>query len=180
MKQKYVVVWDPENEYWEGAIVDGELVASLETRGVAVLPACPELFAQAGFAGYAKRGWGSGWPLDGDVPQAVCPLSIYYPGEPYRSLHWKARLVGTPGQGIPLRLAAAEARGNVIRPVLHDVAGKGNAVDVATLGVPDANEGWTVGGTTHLSVSGPAMFALCLYGCAPGMRVAWLAATLTG
>lgn len=177
---KHVVVWDPSGEYWEGAIVEQELVPSLVDRGVAVLPAAPELFMQIGFAGYAKRSWGAGWPLDSEIPMAVTPLAIYYPGEPYRTLHWKARLVGKKGQGIPLRMAAAEARGNVVRPVLHDFAGKENAVDIANLPEEDEHGGWTVGGVTRLSVAGPSMFSLCLYGCAPGMRIAWVAATLTG
>ncbi len=174
----HVVIWDPENEYWEGAIVSEGTAAALEQRGVATLPCDPNLFSQGGFCGFAKRAWGAGWPLDGDIPMAVCPMSIFYPGEPFRTLRWKARLAGTAGQGIPIRLAAGEARGNVVRPVLHDVAGKGNAVDIAKLGDQDEHGGWTVGGETHLSVSGPSFFAICLYGSAPGMRVVWLAATL--
>lgn len=176
---KHVVIWDPANEYWEGAIVQQALVGDLESRGVALLPCAPELFTQGPFCGFAKRSWGAGWPLDGVSPQATCPLAIYYPGEPFRTLNWMARLVGEKGQGIPLRLAAGEGRGTIVRPVLQDVGGKNNVVDVANLGDPDENAGWTVKGQTMLSVAGPSMFSLCLYGCARGMRVAWLAATLT-
>ncbi len=174
---KHVVLWDPKGEYWEGAIVDGEQVGRLEDRGVVVLPCSPELFSTAAFAGFAKRSWGSGWPLDGAVPVAVCPLAIYYPGEPYRALRWKARLVGKSGQGIPLRIAAGEGRGNVVRPVLQDI-GK-NCVEIGSLGKPDSNGGWTVGGESLFCASGPGFFSLALYGCAMGMRVAWVAATLT-
>lgn len=177
--EKYVVAWDPKNEYWEGAIVDKRQAPELSARGAALLPCVPELFTQAAFAGYAKRSWGAGWPLEGAIPRATCPLAIFYPGEPHRRIWWRARLVGTKGQGIPLRLAAAEGRGNLMRPVIHEVGGKGNAVDVAQLEAPDENDGWTVGGTATLSVGGPSMIPVCLYGCAPGMRVAWLAATLT-
>lgn len=176
---KHVVVWDPKNDYWEGAIVDEEQVASLQSRGVATLPAAPEIFGQVGFAGFAKRSWGSGWPLDSNAPQQVCPLSIYYPGEPYRVLTWRARLIGTSGQGVPLRMCPGEGRGNCVRPVLQDFHGRKSAVDVARLGKPDAHGGWTVGGEVNFCVSQLGTYALALYGCAPGMRVAWVAATLT-
>lgn len=178
-KYKHVVVWDPKGEYWEGAVVSGKEVNALETRGVVLLPCIPELFFDAGFAGYAKRAWGSGWPLDSSAPRAACPILLYYPGEPYRRVHWKARLVGTPGQGVPLRFAAGETRGNIVRPVVQDVAAANNAVDVASLGAPDAHGGWTVGGTASLGVAAAAAYGFALYGCARGMRVAWLAATLT-
>jgi hypothetical protein len=178
-RYKHVVVWDPKDEYWEGAIVAPETAAHLALRGVALLPCIPELFIQAGFAGFSKRAWGSGWPLDGATPQPVCPMLVFYPGEPHRTVHWKARLVGKSGEGIPLRLSAGEGRGNIVRPNLQEIVGRRNAVDVAKLGEPDENGGWTVGGTCALSVASVGAYSVCLYGCAPGMRVVWLAATLT-
>lgn len=177
---KHVVVWDPSDEYWEGAIVEEAHLGALEARGVATLPCVPELFPRVGFAGYARRSWGAGWPLDGEVPRATCPIAIFAPGDPYRRIHWKARLVGEKGRGIPLRLAAAEAHGNVIRPTLRDLPTASNAADIANLGDADDAGGWTIGGQAEIVLPGPAMIALCLYGSAPGMRVAWLAATLTG
>lgn len=175
---KHVVIWDPKQEYWEGAIVEGQQVGALEARGVALLPCSPELFSTTAFAGYTKRSWGSGWPLDSAVPIPVCPLAIFYPGEPFRLLRWKARLVGKSGQGVPLRMAAGVPMGNTHRPVLHD-AGRTNVVDVASLKEPDAHGGWTVGGETMFNAGQAGFFSLALYGCAPGMRVAWVAATLT-
>lgn len=177
--QKYVVNWDPSGKYWEGAVVSQQLADVIEQEGGAVMPCSPELFAIAGFSGYAKRSWGSGWPLDSAVPTMVTPISVYYTGEPHRALNWQARLVGAKGEGVPLRLVAAESRANVIRPILQDPGGKFNVVDVGALGDQDANGGWTVGGAAQLSVHGPGMISLALFGCARGMRVAWLAVSLT-
>lgn len=178
--KNFVVVWDPTGDYWEGAIVEAARVADLQTKGVALLPCCPELFSEVPFCGYAKRSWGSGWPIDSNVPRRVCPLALYSPGDPYRQLRWMVRLVGEKGRGIPMRLAAGEQRANVIRPSLSEVGGAAtNMVDVPNLGDPDAAGGWTVGGHALLSMPGPGMFALSLYAANPGMRVAWVAATLT-
>jgi hypothetical protein len=178
---KHVVCWDPSGAFWDGAIVDRERVNDLETKGVALLPCEPEIFSYAGCSGFAKRSWGSGWPLGGAAPQAICPIELYWPGEPFRTIHWKARLLGEKGQGIPIRLAPAASRGNVVRPVIRDLETKAatNAVDVANLGDADAAGGWTIGGVARIDLGSPCMFGVCLYGVAPGMRVAWLAATLT-
>lgn len=178
---KHVVVWDPENEYWGGAVVPATMVGELRKRGVCTLPCEPELFHQAGFAGFAKREWGAGWPFPTDVPGFFSPFLMYYPGEPYRKLHWAARIVGekaAKGASIPLRIAAGDTRGNVIRPVLNDVQGRKSFAEIGSLGEPDSFGGWTVGGEAMMSLHGAAVVSLGLYGCGRGMRVAWVAATL--
>ncbi len=81
-------------------------------------------------------------------------------------------------QGV-LRLAAAEQRGSQLHASVTDSAEASNAVEVAALGKPDEDGGWTVEGRAFLHATGDGCYGLALYGFAPGLRVVWLAATLT-
>lgn len=187
--QHHIVVWDPANKYWEGAVVDAIRVNELRGRGVATLPCNPDLFRYAGTSGYSKRAWGAGWPLDTVVPSLVTPLTLYVPFDAPKNVEWAARLMPSgeaiarvekghaPSNGI-LRLAAAEMRGSQYRAVITDHEGK-NGVDISRLGKPDEQGGWTVYGRAQIHSSGEGCYGLALYGFAPGMRVAWLAATLS-
>lgn len=180
---KHVVVWDPEGTYWEGAVVEEERSNELAARGVVSLPCVPENFGLAGFSGYAKRSWGSGYPLDAQSSTAS-PLAIFAPGDPHRSLHWAARLVSfadapetRTGQ---LRLAALSAYWTQNRGTVSEAGGASrNLVEIAKIGKPDEHGGWSVGGKARLDVPMPGFYGLGLYGAALGMRVAWLAVTLT-
>jgi hypothetical protein len=187
----HVVIWDPDGDYWEGAIVDSQRVNELRARGVALLPCVPEVFRLAGCSGFAKRAWGAGWPLDTVVPAIVCPLTIFAPAQPVlRTLHWSARLVPAESgrarlaagkevaQGV-LQLAASEQRSGQHRAVVSDSQDGTNAISIASLGKPDAEGGWTVEGRAFLHASSEGFYGLALYGCAPGLRVEWLASTLT-
>lgn len=178
MNNPHVVIEDPEGKFWEGELVDGQRVNELHARGVALLPVHPELFKLSGVGGFSKRSWGKGESLDGFVPRIVCPLTIHTLGDPFRSIHWAARLEGKPGQGIA-RIAADAGRGNMARAVVADDRFQANAVDIAKLGRPDPAGGWTVYGRANLHVPGEGFYGLGLYGFAPGMRVVWLAATVT-
>lgn len=186
---QHVVVWDPKGEFWEGAIVEEAKSRELEQRGAATLPCVPEIFRLTGFAGYAKRAWGSGWPLDSRTPSHVCPLSIWTPSSDLRTLHWKAFVAPTDsgadriargqevaGEGI-VRLITGETRESVMRPGLssHHQA---KDPEISKLGAP-RDGGWIIGGFSNFSVPGAGLYALGLYGFAPGLRVVWVAATLT-
>lgn len=185
----HIVVWDPENLYWEGAIVDAVRMNELRSRGVVTLPCVPDLFRHAGSSGYSKRSWGAGWPLDTITPQLVCPLTMFVTLDAPRQVEWCARLVpsteamariergAAATQGI-LRLAASEARGTQLRPALTDNEGK-NAIELAKLGAPDRDGGWSVYGRTQIHANMEGAYGLALYGFAPGIRVAWLAASLS-
>ena len=180
--QNYVVAWDPSGDYWEGAIVDEVRSRQLAARGVVTLPCHPEIFQLAGFAGYARRSWGSGWPLDNAVPQACCKLALFAPGEPYRKVHWAARLVAesTSDQHVGLlRLAATEAYWNQHRAVLSEFTGSTNVVDLSKIGPADEHGGWIVRGNARFDAPIPGFYGMGLYGNGFGMRVAWLAVTLT-
>lgn len=186
--QYHVVVWDPQGEYSEGSIVGSAKLNELHGRGVCTLPCVPEIFQFAGVSGYSRRGWGSGWPLDTIRPGFVCPLTMFAPLHGPRKLHWAARLMPSdvalerirrnqdPSQGV-LRIAAHEQRGSLLRGAVSDDQGR-NAVDCGRLGPVDAYGGWTVGGQSTLNCSGEGCYGLSLFGFAPGLRVAWVAATL--
>lgn len=187
----HVVIWDPKDDFWEGALVDAMRVNELRGRGVQTLPCVPELFRIAGVGGFMKRAWGAGWPLESAVPQNVCPLTLHTLGDPYRVLHWTARLMPSaqalanvsagkaPAQGI-MRITADAGRGTGHRGVVaDDPVNGGNAVDFSKLGKPDECGGWTVYGRAHLFASGEGYVGLSLYGFGPGMRIAWAAATVT-
>ena len=114
---------------------------------------------------------------------------MYLAFEAPKNVDWCARIMPTKEaldriekgqaatQGI-LRLAGAEARGNQMSGVVTDHDGK-NAIDVSKLGKPDENGGWTVYGRAMIHANVEGCFGLALYGFAPGLRVAWLAATLS-
>lgn len=189
--QHHVVVWDPSDEYWEGAVIDAQRVNEFRARGMQTLPCVPELFRLAGVGGYTKRAWGAGWPLDTMVPGNVCPLTIYHPGGEFRIIHWTARLMPTPAalarmkaglsaaQGV-LRITADVGRGGGPRAtVADDPSHGGNAVQLDQIGKPDRDGGWTVYGRAQIYVHGESYTGLTLYGFGPGMRVAWAAATVT-
>lgn len=187
--QHHIVVEDPARKYWEGAVVDAVRVNELRGRGCATLPCNPDLFRLGGVSGYAKRAWGAGWPLDTIVPSLVCPLTLYVSFDAPKNVEWAARIMPSdealdrmdrnqPPSNGHLRLAAGEMRGSLHRAVITDHEGK-NAVDVAKLGPPDEQGGWTVYGRAQIHANGEGCYALSLYGFAPGMRVAWLAATLS-
>lgn len=187
--QHHVVVSDPAGKYWEGAVVDAVRVNELRGRGVATLPCIPDLFRYAGVSGYSKRAWGAGWPLDTVVPSLVCPLTMYVPFDAPKNVEWCARIMPTnealarvekghsASNGV-LRLAAGEMRGSQLRAVITDHEGKNN-VDVSKLGPPDEQGGWTVYGRAQVHASGEGCYGLALYGFAPGLRIVWLAATLS-
>ena len=191
--QSYVVVWDPENVFWEGAIVDAVRVKELEGRGVVVLPCIPDLFSLAGYAGFAKRSWGAGWSLDMIAPRPVCPFSIFVPFDSPRVVSWCARLVpgpeardrlekGRPAADGLIRLSAGETRGNVFSPVLTDERDPGTAfriTEFSKLGKPDERGGWTIYGRSRLHAAQEGCYGLALWGKAPGLRVAWVAASLS-
>ncbi len=176
-----VVVWDPEGIFWEGAVVDESTANMLRQRGVALLPCDQRSFKLAGFAGFAKRSWGSGWPLDTAVPQIIAPIAVFHPGAPNKVVHWAARLVSAsdePRAGI-LRIAAGEQYWTQQRSVISEGTVQKNLVEIATIGKKDAFDGWTVGGQAFIHAGSPGFYGLGIYGFAPGMRVAWLAVTLT-
>ncbi|GAC1475528.1 MAG: hypothetical protein PVSMB8_00050 [Vulcanimicrobiaceae bacterium] len=180
---EHIVVWDPlghdkERGYWEGSIVDEARAKQLEARGVAVLPVEKQLFQVAG--GFAKRCWGAGWPLDHQQPGYLAPLALYLSrAETLRGLAWLVRLV--PDERFKgkaegsIRLAPHTGQGN---PLHAGYTPEGVAAIAAReLGEPDAYGGWTRGGRGLLYLGQDGFHGFAIYGAAPGLRVAWVAAT---
>lgn len=184
--QHYIVIEDPENQYYEGSLVDPQTAIQLKARGVAVLPCEPNLFKLSGAGGYFKRAWGAGWPLDSMHPKMSAQTALFCDTQ-HRALHWAARLaptsdevrelIGTPNGPVgTLRLAADTSQRT---PNHAKLLPNGVAVDVRNLGKPDARGGWVVRGKATVSVMTEGVFGFALYGNAPGLRVLWCAVTTT-
>jgi hypothetical protein len=187
---QHVVVWDPSDEYWEGAVVDQIKVNELQGRGAVTLPCKPELFRYAGVSGYSRRSWGSGWPLDTVVPRLVCPLTMFISEDAPKNLNWCARIGPAAealhrinagkeaAQGV-LRMAGHEQRGTLRTPVVTDGPMSSNTVEISKLGELDAFGGWTVRGRAKIHVMGEGCYGLSLFGFAPGLKILWVAASLS-
>jgi hypothetical protein len=182
---QHVVVWDPEGEYWEGALVDGQRGLRLNERGACTLPCVPDLFRMSSVGGYSKRAWGAGIPLTNLVPAMVAPLTMYCHPE-VKGLYWRARLV--PDLQPQKSLAAARPR---LEGIVRFSADSGQRtpikggyqeltekpIMVRDLKDPDKHGGWTVGGEGVMAFGTEGHYGFALYATAPGLRVAWVAAT---
>lgn len=181
---KHVVVWDPEDKYRDGSLVDDGVAAMVNGRGGSALPVDATLF-ELGCGGYMRRGWGAGWPVDFSIPKMFCPLTLYVTKE-HRMVHWTARLVSTialsgPGVVDPRRdgtiqLAASTSRGNTYQAPLTP---KATAKRLLDLGALDADGGWNIGGNAVVNVREEGNHAFALYGAGAGVRVVWAAITAT-
>ena len=177
MFNRYIVIDDPELQYYDGALVERARAEQLRTRGCSVLPVDPDLFRQSGVGGYFRRAWGSGWPLDGTHPTMHAPMTLFC-AERHVLLHWCARLVRdtvdlTTGQ---LRIAGDPSQHMAGR--LAGITPVDKPIDIKLLG--DAKRGgWVVGGTAKLTVGAEGHYGVALYGYAPGLAVLWAACTAT-
>jgi hypothetical protein len=180
----YIVVYDATGEWDEGSLVDGNRCRQLEARGVILLPVEPRLF-HVGNGGYAKRSWGAGYPLDFPTPRMTAPLAIFCTKE-FLQLNWRLRLVCAPE--VIERVRAGEKLDGILRlapdtgqPMPHyaTYASTEKPIAIRELGVPDEDGGWTLGGSGKLNFPSDAHYGFAFYGTAPGLRVAWAAASTT-
>ncbi len=180
---QYIVIEDPENQYFEGSLVEAQRAAQLEARGVALLPVVPDLFKKSAAGGFFKRAWGSGWPLDALHPKMTAQTTLFC--DPYhKSLHWKARLVATDEF---LALPAAQRQGQLQivadtgqrTPYNASVVPVDKPVIIRELGAPDANKSWVVGGRATIACQVEGHYGFAIYGHAPGLRVLWTAVSVT-
>jgi hypothetical protein len=181
-----IVVWDPNEEFLEGALIDRQRENILNARGGVALPVDPGLFKLSGVGGYMRRGWGSGWPLDHHQPRMCCPLTMFLPMT-HRHINWVVRLIPAPahaeaaangetfGEG-QLRLVGDSAQSHAT--AISVTPGDGG-MDVRALGKTDAHGGWTYKGRALAHPAADTHYAFSLYGMAPGLRVAWAAITAT-
>lgn len=173
-----IVVWDPEGEFWEGALVDEARARQLEGRGTVMLPFVSRMFSMGGVGGFHKRAWGSGWALPTGIPALFCPLTLRGAKE-LRALHWAARLVPATPAGPHaydghLRLAADGTQPGVAHAGYVPDA-EAVTVDFRQLGAPDAHGGWVVRGRGLVSPSGDGYYGFGFYGSGAGLKVAWAA-----
>ncbi len=181
-----IVVWDPSGQYWEGSLIERSVEQVLSARGACVMPVAPELFNRGGNAGFVKRAWGAGYPLAVGQPKIHCPTTMLVFRD-YRTIHWRARLVCNAEfdakreknefrPGGMLRLI-----GDGSRELTHhmNVQSAQPAVDLRELPAKDAQNGWIVGGRAAIDAPLDGHFGFALYGEGEGVRVAWLALTLT-
>lgn len=175
----HVVVWDPMGSYWDGALVRAAQANILTQEGAALLPVVPEMLRMSGASGYAKRSWGAGIPLDASAPRFTAPLVLYC-DPAHRGLAWRARLVldpsFPPSQHHEGTLRFASDGGQRI-PQKATYSELGEPTPIRSLGPADPHGGWTVGGEGQVSVASEGHYGFAMYGYAPGLRVAWVAAS---
>jgi hypothetical protein len=182
MSHHNIVVWDPKGEYWEGSLVDEARARQLSLRDAVVLPTNAALHAVSGVGGYAKRAWGSGWPLDFAAPKNFCPLTLFVPAGDGTTLYWAARLMPMSPGARPLdgsiRIAADSTQHNPYRLGLIQDGVHKASVETRELKDVDAQGGWCVGGRVKARAPMEAHYPLSLHGAMPGARVVWVAVSL--
>lgn len=178
---QHVVVWDPEREYWDGAIVTTAVAAKLRARGVVSLPTKADHWRLSGVATFAKRPWGAGFPMDSTVPRLIAPITLFVHPE-VRGLTWAARVVPgserVPGQRTEGMVRFAADSGQ--RIPMHAAYGEleERAHYASSFVDPDEHGGWTIGGQGLVSVAAEGHYGFSLYGMAPGLSIAWVAAAM--
>lgn len=177
----YIVVEDPDGEYWEGAVIPAGKAKMLEARGVIALPYEPSL-AHIGNGGFMKRSFGGGFPLESRTPRMNAPLTLWL-NKSFPWLTWCARLM--PDDSIIERVRAGEKLEGILRfsadsqmPTAHvaTLSSKQHPLTIKQLGALDDLDGWIIGGSAKVNLSQENHYGFGLYGMAPGVRVIWLAA----
>lgn len=186
MTTMHIVVHDPKNEYWEGALVNQEYATVLNARGVTLLPVEPKLLTASAFAGYFKRSWGAGWPLDSGTPKMNCPLALYA-FKDLRTINWCARVLPMTPADMKRAIDGQMPGGLRFTGDSGQLGGFSGGInntntsniEARRLGRPDEDGGWTLSGSALLQVQTEGIFTCALYGHAPGLRVAWAAVSQT-
>lgn len=174
--RQHIVVHDPSGEFWDGGVVDSQRAEILGQRGAVCLPCDPALFRKTGVGGFMKRAWGAGWPLDAAAAESFCPITLWAEIT-HRRVHWAARLIPSPAASTGFaRLIGLPSHASGWSAVVQ--AEGGGLVKAETLGDPDEDGGWTVGGHGVVQLRGPGFYDFALYGMMPGVRCVWLAASL--
>ena len=170
-----VVLHDPSGKHAEGEILTANVAEVAKSKHVVTIPIIPQLLRDNAFAGYAKRAYGRGWTFDAQKAGRGCPLALHVDAE-YPTLHWAARiLIDGPGRvDGTLRLATDTAQINASAIGLSPIT---SPIQLSTLGEPDEQGGWTIGGKATASIPGAMFIGLQLYGMAQNVRVLWFAAS---
>jgi hypothetical protein len=190
--EHWIVVDDPRQKWGEGSLVDAGRRRQLASRGITLLPVCPEMFRSSGVGGYFRRSWGSGYPLPGTVPMYVCPVTLAMDATRTQRLdvgvaqvmvqvHWAARIAPLEGAQAPHRGQIRLASDSSQQLARHApaVPNKATVIVFEALGEPDKRGGWTVHGSMLATPPMPGHYGFGLFGTGPGLAVRWIAASAT-
>lgn len=169
-----VVLHDPENRFYSGALINSQMAEMYKARGVETLPVNAEKLRANGVSGFVMKHYGSGWVFNAFSPSMACPLVFFASPGPSR-IHWKALLrkeKGAMTNGF-IRLVGDTSQMHVSGAPLGD----SNMVNLDKL--PEDSDRIVVGGTCTLSMTGHHFVGLGLYGKGSGASVLWLAVTQT-
>src|SRR5216684_2422618 len=92
MSSYHLVLEDPTQEYWTGALVDDLRDWQLQSRGVITIPVVPDLFRKSGVGGFHQRFYGSGWDLNSSAPKMFSPMTMFCVQD-LQVLNWRAKLI---------------------------------------------------------------------------------------
>jgi hypothetical protein len=184
---KHIVVHDPRNEWWEGALVDeSPRLAQLVARGVVLLPAAVALLDLSGVGGFHKRSWGAGVPLPSGTPRMSGKLALFAHPD-FKVLSWAAKLVvdGTsPEKDLPprgqLRIAVDTTQTMSVGATISSTAHSCVSLDALADVPPDVEDNsWIVRGEANLHASQVGLVGLSLFGVGGGLRLTWAAVSLS-
>lgn len=186
MNEYEVVVHDPSGKYWDGSLVLAASIPMLKAGGGISLPVDAKQVTQGGAAGWYKRAWGAGWPMDYPTSQLACRMLLAVPqGESV--VNWAAMLVaGPPVQEMLQEPNKLSLMGNgqvslasdqqqslqtaTYTPMTQPVGLKGLEKELR------AGKGTCiVQGRGAVRTERAGVHGFALYGSMPGMRVAWAA-----
>lgn len=174
-----VIVHDPKGHEPEGEILSGNAIGVAQARGLILLPVEIDVLRRGGLSGWAKRAYGRGWSYDAIVASRGCPLVLHV-SPSFPLIVWCARVQSTDpsGAGVSgaLRLAPDTAQPGA---GALGMSPETSPVQLPTLGPPDEDGGWTIGGRARASIPGDMFLALQLYGQVGGARVTWFTASQT-
>lgn len=178
--RQFIVVWDPSGDFWEGSVIPQEQASIIKSRGGAVLPCDTRFFRRAGVAGYMRRGWGAGWPLEHHNPMPFCPMTVFLTPQ-HKEVYWTARIVPadvgrvkeTPG--ILAGTIQLSPDSNQSPQFQTGMMPDSERISVRDLGAIDQYDGWTISGRARIMPTVENYFGFTLYGACPGIRVVWTA-----
>lgn len=169
-----VIVHDSKNIYHDGAVVTpGDFEVMARQRPMVSLPIDPARLRDTGAGAYVKRAWGSGWPVQQNIPSILASIVLHVPPEASR-VEWVAHVV---------RTSDAQPRGRLRLSLdtTSPVAGfpVTQIQDSRPLEECEPYEGGLlVRGVSRVNVPHPSLQPLALYGMGGGgLAVAWLAAS---
>jgi hypothetical protein len=143
-----IVVWDPSGKWPQGEVVEPEQGADLTCYGGIVLPYDERGDAINPIGSLHIRSLGKGvWFKM--VPERLATLALYVSGY-ITSVHWRMRLQAAT-HAVPSGMVRMLG---LVSPGIQRPPSEGAAVNLTGLGLPDANDGWTIGGSINVPLVG--------------------------